>query len=276
MKCSFTGEQIAAYLDGELGAAKSKEFEQHVKKCSSCFQTYQAQKAVQNTLRANFSHWVAPGSLRNKINRALEDYQPELEEKVVAFRFPWFSWHGFSSVAIAAAVLLLLFFPMFTATDISPALFASTKLFISTGKLEAGPGYEITSLPDDGSIPFSSLRPDFSFAGFNYHTSSGFTYQGVKGRLLIYKRGENCLSLWLFKCTGGTCTKIVQSYFKTESYIVYTDYTSKLICPITGNSSYLNLVINQDVCKKVVFAMVGPLSHQELIYLAKRFNSQNK
>lgn len=43
-------EEIAAYLDGELDAAASADFEQHLKECSSCSETLSEQRRLLCTL----------------------------------------------------------------------------------------------------------------------------------------------------------------------------------------------------------------------------------
>jgi anti-sigma factor RsiW len=65
--CPDKSRLLHAYFDGELDAASSVEFEEHLKTCPACAAELRAHQALRQSLRAADLYDRAPESLRNRI-----------------------------------------------------------------------------------------------------------------------------------------------------------------------------------------------------------------
>ena len=71
MACQNNVYLLHAYLDGELDAVRSVEFEEHLKSCVDCARELRGQQAMRQSLRAPDLYERAPESLRNRISAVL-------------------------------------------------------------------------------------------------------------------------------------------------------------------------------------------------------------
>ena len=274
--CKYSGEEIAAYLDGEISPDVRSELKKHLTTCGDCQRELHVQQAVKRTVKQSFSHWVAPGALKSRLHRAIEACPDETGDVRIPrplVRFPFFRWYGLFPSAVAAAVILFLFLPGFPSSDVAPIIFANSQSFIRNGALLASSSDFIRVLDIDESGTHDEDIPDFSFNGLTYKKSVTFMIQNVRSKLVLYQQGARCLCLWLFECTGQECEQMVDAFFHTNRFAILTDKTVRQVCPRTNKMVYLTMLRGEMPARGSVFALVGVFSHPRLLYLANALSS---
>ena len=71
MNCHDAQSCLPGYLDGELDALTSIQYEQHVHECSACSNALAEQKALQSAMKADALYYKAPDNLRSRLHLAL-------------------------------------------------------------------------------------------------------------------------------------------------------------------------------------------------------------
>jgi anti-sigma factor (TIGR02949 family) len=94
MDCRVAQSLLHAYLDGELDASATVEYEQHVRTCPACAQRLAEQKAVQTAMKSDALYFKAPEHLRDRLRSSLGQ-----QRKARFANVPW-RW-------VAAAACLL-------------------------------------------------------------------------------------------------------------------------------------------------------------------------
>ena len=76
MKCDFANAFLDSYLDGELSAFRTVEFERHMVHCADCGSELVAQDFLKSRLQVAQLYEPAPASLRMKIGYQLQRVAP--------------------------------------------------------------------------------------------------------------------------------------------------------------------------------------------------------
>ena len=98
MSCDFTRTALHGYLDGELDASRSAEFERHLEDCRDCAKALEVEESLRSALQRSSLCERAPASLRKKIRADLD----AATAAPVAQRIPAWRW-----MAVAASILLV-------------------------------------------------------------------------------------------------------------------------------------------------------------------------
>jgi anti-sigma factor (TIGR02949 family) len=122
MNCDETARWIDPLLDGELDVRNTAEVQAHLDGCRGCQSRYEAHQALSSAIRSLDLGYVAPASLRQRINEALEaeTTAAATEDKSATGRAParlaraparrggsqWLMWAGWP-VAVAASAMLV-------------------------------------------------------------------------------------------------------------------------------------------------------------------------
>ncbi len=101
MKCDFADAFLHSYLDGELSAFRTAEFERHMLHCADCGSELVAQDFLKSRLQFAQFYYPAPASLRRKIVGQLQSAAPTTAVAKPAF------WHRWQGLAAASALLLV-------------------------------------------------------------------------------------------------------------------------------------------------------------------------
>ena len=72
MSCDFTPTALHGYLDGELDALRSAEFERHLEGCRDCAKALEVEESLRSLLQRSSLCESAPISLRKKIRADLD------------------------------------------------------------------------------------------------------------------------------------------------------------------------------------------------------------
>lgn len=100
MACEQTQSLLHGYLDGELDAVRSAEFERHLETCSQCAAQLEAQEALRASLKAANLYEMAPAGLMRKVERQVDLVRRG--ERTARFRPVW--WR---MVVLATAAVVL-------------------------------------------------------------------------------------------------------------------------------------------------------------------------
>jgi anti-sigma factor RsiW len=97
MNCNDAQVLLHAYVDAELDAPTTLQYEKHVRDCPACAKTLAEQKSLQTGLKADALYYNAPENLRARLRSSLRQHSGP--------RLGHFPWRG---VAAAACIVLFI------------------------------------------------------------------------------------------------------------------------------------------------------------------------
>lgn len=100
MSCEFAGSRVHAYLDGELSAAESGQFEQHLVTCADCAAALAAEKTLRESLQRAALYEHATPRLRQRVREALPS-----PPKATTKRFAGWRWLALAGAAASVVIL---------------------------------------------------------------------------------------------------------------------------------------------------------------------------
>ena len=71
MRCEESRQLIDFYLDGELDALRSAEFELHARNCAECAPQIERASKLRSAIRETAPYFAAPPSLKSRIRQVL-------------------------------------------------------------------------------------------------------------------------------------------------------------------------------------------------------------
>ena len=105
MACSQTLALLHGYLDGELDAVRSAEFERHLENCSQCAAQLSAQESLRTALKSAQLYEKAPAGLAQKIGRQIDAAAKTTETPRPFWAAGWLQWWRMTT-ALATAVIV--------------------------------------------------------------------------------------------------------------------------------------------------------------------------
>jgi anti-sigma factor RsiW len=203
MQCDFADAFLHSYLDGELSAFRTVEFERHMLHCADCGAELLAQDFLKSRLLVAQLYEPAPAWLRRKIGYQLQHLAP-----TPAVAEPTF-WHW--TLWLTAAVGLLLV--AIVAWRISPSLrtgnyqaeFAAEIVDAHMQSLQPGHITGIASNDERAVKRWVEDKVKFVLPVRDF-ASNGFALQGgrldiIEGRLvaaLVYARRGNLINVFIW------------------------------------------------------------------------------
>jgi mycothiol system anti-sigma-R factor len=98
VSCDYQRTELHGYIDGELDATRSAEFERHLESCRECANSLASEESLRSSLQHSGLYEHAPVSLRKKIRADLH----AANSSAATARIPVWRW-----LAVAASILLL-------------------------------------------------------------------------------------------------------------------------------------------------------------------------
>jgi anti-sigma factor RsiW len=203
MKCDFADAFLHRYLDGELNAFRTVEFERHVLHCAACGAELVAQDFLRSRLQVAQLYEPAPASLRRKIAGQLKSVAPTAALSRQVF------WHRWQGLAAAAALLLV----ALVAWTISPGLrtddyqaeFAAEIVDAHMHSLQPGHITGIASHDEHAVKQWFERKVKFTLPVRDF-SNDGFALQGgrldiIEGRpvaALVYARRGNLINVFIW------------------------------------------------------------------------------
>lgn len=193
---------LHGYLDGELDAARSAEFERHLENCAECLTDLEKQE----TLRSSFQHGQlrerAASSLRQAVAQQFH-WEPSPHTAPSSVPRPW-GW-----LAIAAGLLLaaLLGFRYFSGSSTNHNESTLTAQIVDAHLRSLQPGHlvDVESTDQhtvkpwfDGKLEFAPPVRDFAAEGFPLQGGRLDAIQGHAVAALVYGRRKHEINLFLW------------------------------------------------------------------------------
>lgn len=203
MPCEFSKLHVHAYIDGELDAAGSANFEQHLKTCPDCASTVDSAESLRSSLRQAELYERAPLGLRSRILSSLPLLVPSVKREPFPVRW----------LALAAGLLLaaLLGREIFVATAWlaqKPLAIAAVDAHLRSlqpGHLtDVGSSDQHTVKPwFDGRVDFAPPVKDFAADGFPLLGGRLDVLDGRTVAALVYGRRKHIISVFLSRSQGS-------------------------------------------------------------------------
>ena len=200
MSCELTHSVLHGYLDGELDAARSLEFERHLETCRECIAALESQEALRASLQRAGLYERAPVSLREKVRRDLNAASVTV---IPPRRLP-VRW-----LALAAAILLVAvagwkIFPVLERGNYETAM-ASEIVDAHLRSLQPGHLTDVTSTDQhtvkpwfDGKLDFAPPVRDFADAGFPLIGGRIDAFRGRTVAALVYGRRKHVINVFIW------------------------------------------------------------------------------
>ena len=109
MEAKHMQEKISAHLDGELGAAETRQLQGHLNECADCRMALEAMTALRGRIAAQATVHAAPPHLRQRIHAALQAQAPRAatpQRRYATWPWAWLNL-GLAGVATAAFAITL-------------------------------------------------------------------------------------------------------------------------------------------------------------------------
>ncbi len=203
MSCDYTHTALHAYLDGELDASRSAEFERHLEDCRECAKALETEESLRSILQRGGLCESAPNSLRKKIRAELDGATPvPITQRIRVWRWvalaasivlvaaiSWYAWPGSGSATRNPAA------PPFTAAELIDAHIRSLQPghltdVASTDQHTVKPWF-------NGKLDFAPPVKDFAEEGFPLVGGRLDVLGGRNVAVLIYARRKHFVNVFV-------------------------------------------------------------------------------
>ena len=202
MSCERTQTRLHAYLDGELDAAGSADFSQHLRSCSACATALGEEEKLRDALQQSRLYSRAPAGLKLRVQESLPG--PATEKRIAA---PWWSWF-----ALAAALLLVAVIGWrqlgFTTQQPYTEVAALAAVDAHLRSLQPGHLVDVQSTDQhtvkpwfDGKLDFAPPVRDFTATDFPLLGGRLDVIQGRTVAALVYGRGKHFINVFVAPTT---------------------------------------------------------------------------
>lgn len=199
MICEFSPITIHGYLDGELDAVRSAEFERHLENCAECQATLQKVKSLRARLQQSSLYEYASPQLGERVRQQLGLADGAARTSVM----PWsrrFLVPAFAGLAVAATFVVVFFLVPQPSTPIMAELIDAHVRSLQPGHLTDVHSTDQHTVKPwfDGKLDFIPPVADFSAQGFpllggRLDVIDGHTVAGV-----VYGRRKHLINLFVW------------------------------------------------------------------------------
>ncbi len=201
MSCDFTRTALHGYMDGELDASRSAEFERHLEGCRECAKALETEESLRSGLQRNGLYERAPVGLRKKIRAELD----AATAAPVAERIPAWRW-----AALAASILLVATISWYawprpgTSNADAPPFSAAELIDAHVRSLQPGHLTDVASTDQhtvkpwfDGKLDFAPPVRDYADDGFSLVGGRLDVLGGRNVAVLVYARRKHFINVFV-------------------------------------------------------------------------------
>jgi mycothiol system anti-sigma-R factor len=201
VSCDYARTVLHGYLDGELDATRSAEFERHLEGCRECATSLGSEESLRSSLQHSGLYENAPGALRKKIRSGLA----AASNSSAGIRIPAWRW-----LAVAASILIVAGISWFSwprpAKDsASSAPFTAAEMIDAhVRSLQPGHLTDIASTDQhtvkpwfDGKLAFVPPVKDYADEGFPLIGARLDVLGGQNVAALVYTRRKHIINVFV-------------------------------------------------------------------------------
>ncbi len=202
MNCELAQTTVHGYVDGELDAVRSVEFEHHLEHCAECQAVLSGIESLRTRLQQSDLYEHASPGLHARVRKQLK--QAAGEERAPAARSRrWFLLPTFGALATAAAVLTIMFFVL--QSNNQSARLTAELVDAHVRSLQPGHLMDVESTDQhtvkpwfDGKLDFIPPVADYSEKGFPLVGGRLDVVDGHNVAALVYGRHKHFINLFVW------------------------------------------------------------------------------
>ena len=204
MGCELAQTRLHAYLDGELDATGSADFNQHLRNCPVCAGALEEEEALRQGLQQARLYSRAPAGLKLRIEESLPGIRAQKSAGLGLISWRWF--------AVAMALLLAVFVgwrQLSIGNQRTAAVVAAVDAHLRS--LQPGHLADVQSTDQhtvkpwfDGKLDFAPPVRDFSSADFPLLGGRLDVIEGRTVAALVYGRRKHFISVFVEKAAPDT------------------------------------------------------------------------
>lgn len=193
--CPDKTAMLHAYFDGELDAANTQAFEDHLKTCPGCAQALSGLQGLRDELATSNLRSRAPESLRRSVDAMLEAETPKPVRRGSAI-LPWGLSAGFAAMAATFAMITVLPSAGALETQLVADHVRST---LGTRLVDVETSDRHTVKPwFNGKVDFAPPVVDLADAGFPLVGGRLDYLDGHRVAALVYRRNRHVINLFVW------------------------------------------------------------------------------
>jgi anti-sigma factor RsiW len=202
LNCEFAQTTVHGYLDGELDAVRSVEFEHHLESCAECQAVLSGIESLRTRLQQSDLYEHASPQLHARIRKQLAHAAGEKRFSAGSTR-RWFLLPNFAVLATAAAVITIGFFVVQSNTQ--SARLTAELVDAHVRSLQPGHLMDVQSTDQhtvkpwfDGKLDFIPPVADYSEKGFPLVGGRLDVVDGHNVAALVYGRHKHFINLFVW------------------------------------------------------------------------------
>lgn len=201
MSCDCTRAVLHGYLDGELDATRSAEFERHLENCRECANSLGTEESLRSSLQRSSLYEHAPPSLRKKIRAGLD----AVTASPLAPKIPAWRWLAVATAILLVATVAWYSWPRLQNSAASSPVTAAEIIDAHVRSLQPGHLTDVASTDQhtvkpwfDGKLAFVPPVKDFADEGFPLVGGRLDVLNGQNVAALVYGRRKHFINVFVW------------------------------------------------------------------------------